>query len=161
VSAIKLTESELDANLESLLPQLGLKLLGRELKLGAYRFDAVAHNGEGDLVVVELKVVASKDTLGQLLLYPHALRKLLTERGLHGTQVKALLIATHMDLNVVEIAAEIASSSLIGFRVCVDNNQGGLRLVSPYDAPQQAWDQSKQGAPVGFDDVFAFVRSNA
>jgi hypothetical protein len=48
-----------------------------EVRIGNFVFDALAPNASGGLTIIEFKVVMSKDTLAQLLLYPRALHRAL------------------------------------------------------------------------------------
>jgi RecB family endonuclease NucS len=81
VNANTLREAQLVQHLDQFARQLDLRELAREVKIGAYRVDAVAADPSGNLVVIEFKVNASMTALSQLLLYPHALHKALERQG--------------------------------------------------------------------------------
>lgn len=154
--ARQLNEKMLAAHLETLLDTQSLRLVDREVRIGAYRLDAVAIDQRGHLVVVELKVNASMATLGQLLLYPHALRNQLagTLRTRHesvcGIQlppIRSMLITTHLDSNVAALAERRLGDTDISIFVCVGDTENQLMLVAPGEVGEnQVWDQSARGA---------------
>ena len=141
MNARELKEKELSRHLKTLLCQEGLELLGQEVQIGKFKLDAIAVDREGRIVVIELKVVCTKDALGQLLLYPRAVRQKLPSK-----EVRSLLITTHLDQGVVEIVDELPWRYGITLMVCVGSVQSGLRLVAPCHPDvkdNQVWDQSK------------------
>lgn len=141
-----INESMLASHLPEFLEALGLVPVATEVKIGAFRLDAVAAEPDGTLVVIEFKANAAIGTLGQLLLYPHALRKKLQNRGVRVPRVRSLLITTHLDSNVVEVLRDLEGQADITIRVCTDSTDGKLILVPPDDAGhQQVWDQSGRG----------------
>jgi hypothetical protein len=145
MDARSLKESQLASHLGEFADQLGLSIIRREVPLGRYRLDALAEDADGEVVVVELKTAATKDTIGQLLLYPRALRTVLLKQG-YTRRVRSLLIATHLDSNVVGVVDELRSIADVSLKVCVGTEADGLRLVDPADAPpEQVWDQSAEG----------------
>jgi RecB family endonuclease NucS len=146
MDAKKINEKELYSHLESFLRDRKLRLLAREVRIGAYRLDAVATDPSGALVVIELKVNASTKTLGQLLLYPHALRKAIKDREVQPPHIRALLITTFLDSNVQEVVRELADQVDIEFLVCTSVAPDTLRLVDPENAGGQFWDQSESGS---------------
>lgn len=144
-----LTESRLAEHLCELARQLDLSIIGREIPIGAYRLDALAVSPRGDVAIIELKVVASTNTLGQLLLYTRAVRNRLRREGWPG-QVRGLLITTHLDSNVADVVSELQSIQDLTLKVCVGTEPGALRLVEPREAPpEQIWDQSTVGGRCG------------
>ena len=143
----QINEKELSDHLEFFSRDRELRLLAREVKIGAYKLDAVAADPSGALVVVELKVNASIATLGQLLLYPHVLRKAICRCGVRPPRVRALLITTFLDSNVKEVVHKLADKVDIEFLVCTGATPDSLRLVDPENAgEEQCWDQSKRGS---------------
>jgi len=141
--ATELSEAELSKHLHDLLQKAEFTNIHTEVQIGHYRLDAVATDNDGSLVVVELKVVRTKDTLAQLLLYPHAVRKRIMGRSNTPPCVRALLITTHLDQNVVEIVDDLGLNPNITIRVCVGDTTHGLKLVAPCDpvARDQVLDQ--------------------
>ena len=139
-----LSEKELTNHLEDFVKTLELVMVGQEMRLGAFRFDAIAYDRSGTLVIIELKVNATKDTLAQLLLYPHALRKFL-KRSECIQRVRTILITTHVDLNVVEIVERLSTIEDIDIKICRADQNGVPCLVSPRLADDQIWDQSLNG----------------
>jgi hypothetical protein len=160
MDAKQINEKELSGHLESFLRDRELRLLAREVKIGAYRLDAIAANPSGALVVVELKVNASTKTLGQLLLYPHALRKAIKDSGFKPPHIRALLITTFLDLNVKEVARDLADQVEIEFLVCTGATPDTIRLVDPENAGEQCWDQSKRGSSK-LDPVLAYLTAGS
>lgn len=138
-------EVELASNLAKFLKNLGLGYIAREVRIGAFRLDAIAADPDGGLVVVEFKTNASITTLGQLLLYPHALRKALVELGKRPPRIRSLLITTFLDSNVLELSRELKVHSDIEILVCVGSAPDELSLVTPEQAIGQVWDQSSAG----------------
>jgi RecB family endonuclease NucS len=150
MNAKKLNEKELSKYFfdEERFSQLGLKLLDKEVKIGAFKLDGVAiDTSTKELVVIELKVNASKNTLAQLLIYPYVLHKALCKLKFEPPPIRSLLVTTHVDLNVVELAQNLANQRIIKILVCTDSGEGMFSLVSPDKAPKnQAWDQSEEGS---------------
>lgn len=142
MNARELKEKELSPHLRALLLQLKLELLGEEVYIGKFKLDALAVDKDGCIVVIEMKVVCTKDALGQLLLYPRAVRQKLQDPS---KKVRSILITTHLDQGVVEIVKELQSTHDIQLRVCVGGEGQDLRLVKPdhLDAKEQVWDQSQ------------------
>lgn len=145
MDARELNEAQLAEHIEELLGQIGLSLDSTEVSIGAFRLDAVAHDKNGDIVIVELKVVASRETLGQLLTYPHVVRKRLEREGGEKFKVRSLLITTHLDKNVVDIVESLKPIADISLKVCCGSLEKGLRLVDPGFAGNQVWDQATVG----------------
>jgi RecB family endonuclease NucS len=141
LNARDLSENQLTKKLDYLIKELNLVEVGRELRLGAFRFDAIAYDQAGTIVVVELKVMATKDTLAQLLLYPHAIRKFLKRSGIENQKVRSVLITTHIDLNVVEITERLSDIEDVSIKICIGTDDN-LQLVDPEHSPDQMWDQS-------------------
>ena len=101
------------------------------------------------MAIIELKVVASTNTLGQLLLYTRAVRNRLRREGWPG-QVRGLLITTHLDSNVADVVSELQSIEDLTLKVCVGTEPGALRLVEPREAPpEQIWDHLTVGGRCG------------
>ena len=146
MDAKAINEAELATHLPTFLEGLGLRFIAREVKIGAYRLDAVAADPNGALVVVEFKTNASITTLSQLLLYPHALRKALTALGAQPPHIRSLLITTFLDLNVLELSRNLAGQADIEIQVCTATAPNGLTLVAPESAGSQVWDQSTNGS---------------
>lgn len=146
MNARELNEKELSPYLEKLLDQIGLELLEREVHIGKFKLDAVAIDRKSRcIVVVELKVVCTKDALGQLLLYPRAVRQKLKDSS---KTVRSLLITTHLDQGVVEIVEELQPTHNIQLWVCASGEGQDLRLVKPDHLDvknKQVWDQSQLG----------------
>lgn len=145
MEARELNEAQLAEHLEDLLAQVDLKLAATEVCIGAFRLDAVAHDRNGEIVIVELKVVASRETLGQLLTYPHVVKKRLESEGGQKFVVRSLLITTQLDQNVVEIVQSLKSVANLTLKVCIGSTEAGLRLVDPSEAGNQVWDQAIAG----------------
>ena len=145
--ARSLKESQLARHLPRFADQLDLSIIHREFIIGAYRLDALAvDKTSGAVVVIELKTAATKDAIGQLLLYPRAVRKVLLRQNC-TRRVRSLLITTHLDSNADDIVDELRSIADVALKVCVGTEPDGLRLVDPDDAPHdaphaQVWDQS-------------------
>lgn len=158
MDARSIRESALASHLEELLKQIDLIPIEREVRIGAFRFDAVARDRSGNLFVVELKVAARMDTLAQLLIYPHVLKKYLRHCGLPAPVSGAVLITTHFDLNVLEVLKSIGASSTTSVWICTGTVPGALRLVAPMEVPDQAWDQSRQGGAARTDEIFRYLR---
>jgi len=142
--AIDLNEHQLD---ELLTPawferHFRFRNVLREVPLGAYRFDRLASDADGRLVVVELKTDAHLRTLGQLLVYRHAVAKHARSR-----QVRALLLTTYLDKNVVEVVDQLRSVIDIELKVCKDDphDPDGLVPVDPRAAGPQVWYQDEVG----------------
>lgn len=146
MNATEFSERQLAAHIEEFAKSLNLTLLGTELRFGAYIVDAIARDERGSLVVIELKVKATKDTLAQLLLYPHAIRKLVKNKEKMAVKVRSLLISTHVDSNVVDVARRVSGIEEIAIKICVGDLNSGLSLVDPDEADEnQVWDQSTNG----------------
>jgi RecB family endonuclease NucS len=145
VDVKRLTEAELVKHREMFANELGLQIIATEVKIGAYRLDAVAKDTHGHLVVVEFKANASMTTLSQLLLYPHALANAIKNRRRVPPPIRSLLVTTHLDTCLVEVAAKLSMSAHIEMRVCMRDSERGVRLVTPDEAGEQAWDQSNYG----------------
>ncbi len=146
MDAKQINEKELSGHLESFLRDRELRRLEREVKIGVYRLDAVVADPSGALVVVELKVNASIETLGQLLLYPRAFRKAIEVCGVKPPHIRALLITTFLDSNVKDVAHDLADQIDIEFLVCTGATPDTLRLVDTENAgEEQCWDQSERG----------------
>lgn len=142
--ASKITEKQLASHLVKLLPDIGLVLLEQQVTLGKFRLDAVARDEKtGALVVIELKTRARLDTLAQLLLYPHALAKIVGAKRSGASTIRAALITTHLDLNVVEVAKSITPPHEIELWVCVGRKKNEYKLVPPSQARDQCWDQAE------------------
>jgi hypothetical protein len=150
MNATKLNEKELSKYFfdEERFSQLGLKLLDKEVKIGAFKLDGVAIDiSTKELVVIELKVNASKNTLAQLLIYPHVLHKALCKLKFEPPQIRSLLVTTHVDLNVVELAQNLANERIIEILIFTGSDKEMFSLISPNNAPDnQAWDQSDEGS---------------
>ena len=147
MNARELKEKELSPYLDKLLDQIGLELREREVHIGNFKLDALAIDRKKKcIVVVELKVVCTKDALGQLLLYAHAVRQKLNDPS---KKVRSLLITTHLDRGVVEIVKELQPPHDIQLWVCVGGEGQDLRLVLPdhLDAEDQVWYQSMPERP--------------
>lgn len=142
MDARELNEAQLAEHVEELLAQIDLTLDATEVSIGAFRLDAVAHDRNGVIVIVEIKVVASRETLGQFLTYPHVVRKRLESDGVKSAVVHSLLITTHLDSNVVEIVEHLKPIADISLKVCCGTLEAGLRLVDPSSAGNQVWDQA-------------------
>ena len=142
VDATKLTEAQLVDHLGDFAKDLEISLLGTEVRLGAFRFDAIGRDKSGCIVVIELKVNAWVGTLGQLLVYPHAVRSFMRDNGFPEQPVCSLLITTHLDQNVVEVTERLASAATVRLKVCVGDETRGLRLVDPTEAEAQVWNQA-------------------
>ena len=140
-----LSEAQLTSHLDEFLGQLKLNIIARQVSIGKFRLDALACDANGSIVIVELKVVTTKDTLGQLLIYPHVLEKLLAQGGASGTKVRSVLITTNLDINVVEIAERLGPLADISLKVCIGSLETGLKLVDPHAGGNHVWDQSKEG----------------
>ena len=141
-----MSEGQLTKHIEKFAHSLNLTLLSEQFRLGAYITDAIARDENGSLVVIELKVKATKDTLAQLLLYPHAIRKHLKKNDAVNIKIRSLLISTHVDSNVVELAKRVAGIEEIAIKICVGDETTGLKLVDPDEAgDRQVWDQSTIG----------------
>jgi hypothetical protein len=96
--------------------------------------------------VIEMKTNRSIAILGQLLLYPHALRKALISLGvMPPPTIKARLHTTYLDENVYELANSLSAHGEIAISVCVGTALHPLSLVDPHSdlARKQVWDQSK------------------
>ena len=146
MNAKDFSERQLAEHTEEFTKSLNLTFLGSGLRFGAYITDAIARDESGSIVVIEFKVKATKDTLAQLLLYPHAIRKLLKNKGKADVTVRALLISTHVDSNVVELARLVSVVENISIKICVGDLSSGLRLIDPDEADEsQVWDQSTNG----------------
>ncbi len=146
MEAKAINEAELASHLPTFLKDLGLRFIAREVKIGAYRLDAVAADPSGALVVVEFKTNASITTLSQLLLYPHALRKALVALGAQPPRIRSLLITTFLDSNVHELSRGLAELADIEILVCTGVAPDTLTLVTPESAGDQVWDQSTTGS---------------
>ena len=151
-----LTEAQLVQHLDAFARQLGLTVIGTEVKIGAYRLDAVAHDPSGSLVVIELKANASVTALSQLLLYPHALQKALSKVGVEPPPIRSILITTHLDRCLVEVARDLAASRHIEAWVAISPAPGSIALAAPESAGDQAWDQSEQGTQC-LESVLSFL----
>lgn len=140
----QLTERQLAKLVQPLLVKEGLQILDTEVSLGAFRFDMLAKSAEGELVVIELKTCMALGTLAQLLIYPHAIQQYLRTEGRETPTVRAMLVTTFLDENVVEIASRLACFLPIDIRLCVDAEDGALELRSPpFEAIGQVWNQAK------------------
>jgi hypothetical protein len=116
----------------------------REVRIGKFVLDLVARETDGSIVVIELKTDMHHRALGQLLLYPHAVRTK-TPWG-NGRRVTSMLITTYLDRNVVEIVDELNTmrpDAPIELKVCVGSEESP-RLVDAGDeaAEAQVWDQA-------------------
>lgn len=156
MNAKTITELELASRLPKFLEDLGLSFIAKEVRIGAFRLDAIAAEPDGGLVVVEFKTNASITTLGQLLLYPHALRKTLAGLDRRPPRIRSLLITTFLDSNVYEVSRELKVHSDIEILVCIGASPDGLKLVGPEQAGEQMWDQSSTGGKV-MEAVLAHV----
>lgn len=141
MNASELKEAQLSEHIESLLKQIGLTLIQKEVAIGQLRLDAIAEDAEGALVVIELKTNRAIATLGQLLLYPHVLRKAIRSQGYPERRVKARLITTYLDSNVLELIDTFSLNGDIAVSVCIGSAPHSLKLVSPAEAPEQVKDQ--------------------
>jgi hypothetical protein len=142
--ATQLTERRLADDVKPLLEKEGFEILAPEVRLGAFRFDMLAKSAEGELVVIELKTCMALGTLAQLLIYPHAIQQYLRTTGREEPTIRAMLVTTFLDENVVEIAARLACLLRIDIRLCVDTEDGGLELCSPpFGASSQVWNQAE------------------
>jgi hypothetical protein len=157
MNAKTINEAELARHLPTFLSDLGLSFIDREVKIGAYRLDAIAADPNGTLVVVEFKTNASITTLSQLLLYPHALRKALAALGIQPPRIRSLLITTFLDSNVHELSRDLASQSDIEILVCTGTSPDMLTLVAPENADGQVWDQIKVGS-CKLEPVLAYLK---
>ena len=146
MDAKAIKEAQLASYLPSFLRELGLHFIAREVKIGAYRLDAVAADPNGALVVVEFKTNASITTLSQLLLYPHALRKALVALGAQPPRIRSLLITTFLDSNLHELSRHLVGQADIEILVCTGTAPDKLALVAPERAGDQVWDQSATGS---------------
>lgn len=156
MNAKGLSEAELAKHLDLFGKKLRLRVIDKEVKIGAFRLDAVAYDDySGHLVVIEFKANASISSLGQLLLYPHAIAKALKDRGIAPPPVRSILITTHLDTCLVEVAKALSSCRQIEAWVCVDSGFG-IELVKPEEAGEQAWDQSTRGKR-SIDSVLRFL----
>lgn len=144
MSVRDLSEKQLSEDFKWIIDALNLELIGKEMRLGAFRFDAIAYDHSGALVIIELKVKATKDTLAQLLLYPHALRNFL-KRNQSDQRVRTILVTTHVDSNVVDLVKRLESVEDICIKICTDSTEGKRTLVDPEFATDQVWDQSLNG----------------
>ena len=136
-SASSMTEKQLDLRAEELLQTIGLTLVDKQVRLGAYRFDAVALDRKNKkIVVVELKTERYKGALGQILLYRSALKRhLAMEHPANTYDVDALLITTFLDLEVVDVLQELDLGDAVRVKVCVGAGTS-FSLVDPADAPE-------------------------
>jgi RecB family endonuclease NucS len=160
-AAAELTEKELATELErTFLPALSLTLIGREVRIGKYRLDALARDRGGDLVVIELKVAATKDAIAQLLLYPHAVTKTLFRQCQTLPSIRSVLISTHLDRNVVELVESLKLKDKIGLFVCIGNSPNELRLVEPSEAGDRVWCQSDGRTDLVVENGEVHVRRN-
>lgn len=161
MDARSINEAVLASHLPEFLSALGLAPVATEVKIGAFRLDAVAAERDGTLVIIEFKANASIGALGQLLLYPHALRKKLHAGGVQAPRIRSLIITTHFDSNVVEVVSGLGDQVDITVRVCIGSTKSGLKLVPPGDVgKEQVWDQSDRGT-CRLDSVVACVRGAA
>lgn len=120
-----------------LLESTGIELIAERLPCGKPEMDALDFDGHG-VVVVELKIDMDPGALGQLITYCHAVSKTMREMG-HSMPVRGMLVSTFVDLNLVEILAQLVAAGSEGVRV--DAN-GAPKLVDPSKAPAaQCWDQ--------------------
>jgi hypothetical protein len=120
------------------------KSVEHEVRIGRFVLDLVATEQDGGLIVIELKIDMHHRALGQLLLYPHAVREKTTWGA--GRRVNAMLITTHLDLNVVEVVGKLneRQDTQIELKVCV-GDEDDPKLVDPSDAAacEQVWDQAR------------------
>ena len=152
----QMKEAHLARHLDIFARQLSLRVIATEVQIGAYRLDAVAIDSSGELVVIEFKANAHIATLSQLLLYPHALSKALKAKNVTPPPIRAVLITTHLDTNLVEVVRGLSGCAPIEAWVCVGSVSGELALAAPRDAGEQAWDQSMRGTH-RIDEILQFV----
>jgi RecB family endonuclease NucS len=123
-------------------PEIGLKgYFAREVKIGSFTLDLLGKRERGDLVIVEFKANAHKNTLGQLLLYPRALRSAL---GRKAPRIRTVLVSPFIDRGVVDLARKLRSVEKIVLRLAV-SVRGRVELIDPakVDATSgQCWEQS-------------------
>jgi hypothetical protein len=101
-----------------------------EVRIGNFILDMLAPNADGGLTIVEFKVVMSKDTLAQLLLYPRALRCALKQAKAPVPDIRMLLVTTHLDKGVVDVLDALNPAPPVFFRLCVKKGDQ-LALVDP------------------------------
>lgn len=151
-----LTERHLETELEGLLASIGLSCIQRQLRLGAYRLDAVARDQRSrKLIVVELKTCAFLGSLSQLLLYRSALGKWLRRCDYPETsEVGALLITTFLDLEVLDTIEALGLADEIWVRVCIHDGSS-LRLVDPLQVGvgSQAWYQCDENPAASLEET--------
>jgi len=145
-------------HLDAFARQLGLTVIDTEVKIGAYRLDAVALDSSGALVVIEFKANASITALSQLLLYPHALAKALRAKAVEPGLIRSVLITTHLDKCLVEVARELSMCRKIETWVAVSSRSDGIELVQSEAADDQAWDKSEEGTQ-RIESVLSFLGS--
>ncbi len=124
-------EDVLANHLEEIDPEGPRLIVGRrDVQLGQYGVDYIAHNSDGGLTVVEFEVSATRDVLGRMLLNPRAIRQTLQRR----VRVRSVLVATHLDWGVVELCAQLRGPDPLIIRLALEDGDS-YRLVTP-DAPQ-------------------------
>ena len=119
-----------------------------EVRIGNFVLDMLAPNAKGGLTIVEFKVVMSKDTLAQLLLYPRALRSTLRPTNVPVPDIRMLLVTPYLDWGVVEVIKELNPKPSVFFRLCV-KNEDRLALVEPRSSDEwrgQCYDQVSESA---------------
>jgi hypothetical protein len=131
---------ELDPNPEYMLDR---ERAVDEVRIGNFILDMLAPNARGGLTIVEFKVVMSKDTLAQLLLYQRALRRTLERANAPVPSIRMLLVTPYLDKGVIEVFEELKPKDPVLFRLCVQNGDR-LALVDPQAGDEwsnQCYDQ--------------------
>jgi hypothetical protein len=131
---------ELDPNPEYVLDR---ERAVDEVRIGNFILDMLAPNARGGLTIVEFKVVMSKDTLAQLLLYPRALRRALERANAPEPSLRMLLVTSYLDKGVIKVLETLAPKDPVFFRLCVKTGDR-LALVDPQASsewPNQCYDQ--------------------
>lgn len=78
----------------------------REFSLGGCRFDFLVLT-PNSLILNEVKITVSIDSVRQLLFYKERLEEFLYEENIHGVQIILSLYARYFDSEVVEICREL------------------------------------------------------
>lgn len=155
--AYSLSEIEVAARLPGLLAQKRLTLIDTEVRIGAFRLDAVAFDPDGCLVIVELKTTRWIGTLAQLLLYPRALKKSLAAKGIQPPPIRCLLVTTFLDRGVLDLIADYELSDTVDVLVCSGSLPDDLKLTPPLheDAADVVLDQAD--GPACIDKVASWI----
>jgi RecB family endonuclease NucS len=137
IDIAQLREADVHARWEELLKSAGIEPSAQEVRFGALKIDAIGRDKTSDsIVVVEFKVNRHTGSVGQVLVYMNAVRRM-SESLPRAPQVTGLLATTYLDEGVVELLRHHGLDKLISVKMIQRTRAGGLRLVDPGEVPEE------------------------